>query len=393
MEVMARKTAASDRLVPIKRSNSSKCPSVGGSDTAAADRKREAPAPVLPEGGVAADVEMDVGKQGKKATTAARPPVGLKRDENGQPKVLQQLETVDADEQYGSQERALCEFLKLHPMLSLRVPHSNPYLSPVSHASAPRRESTSHTTMQLVANLVDKASIPTRTLEIVPKSHDDSMLRPANVAIGERACVLAERCICVWMARWRYGPETNMAFVGAEFLLPSEQKTFVETGKLPATHGKCLVCSRYMHTYIYRAARSDPSFRADERIPLQAYGNSMGHAVGEDFPTHTSVVSDADGYRPEAMLFVDETWSDSAAARSSMGTYLWRPVVKFYAPHYRYVITPEDDRPRLVQVGVGMDEEAERRFVQRFREPALATAKPRSAPRDSSTGQPSSVQT
>jgi len=243
--------------------------------------------------------------------------------------------------------------------------------------------------MQLVANLVEKVSVPTRTLEIVSKSHDDQMLRPANVTIGERSCCLAERCICVWMARWRYGPETDMAFVGTEFMLPSERAEFMETQKLPSTHGKCLVCSRYMHTYVYRVARSDPSFRADENVPLQAYGNTLGHAVGENLPTHTSVVSDADGYRPDAMLFVDETWSETSAARSPMGTYLWRPVVKFYAPHYRYVISPEDGHPRLVQVGVGVDEEAERRFVQRFREPASATARQRSALHDSSTGRPS----
>ncbi len=56
-----------------------------------------------------------------------------------------------------------------------------------------------------MGDLVDKASIPTGEPEVVPKSFDDASLRPPDVAVGERPCCLNERCICVWMARWRYG--------------------------------------------------------------------------------------------------------------------------------------------------------------------------------------------
>lgn len=38
---------------------------------------------------------------------------------NGAVDVLQRQATIDADEAYGEQEKALSEFLKLHPMLSL----------------------------------------------------------------------------------------------------------------------------------------------------------------------------------------------------------------------------------------------------------------------------------
>ena len=38
---------------------------------------------------------------------------------NGAVNVLQHQATIDADEAYGEQEKALSEFLKLHPMLSL----------------------------------------------------------------------------------------------------------------------------------------------------------------------------------------------------------------------------------------------------------------------------------
>ena len=52
---------------------------------------------------------------------------------------------ADADELYTDQEKALSDYLKLHPMLSL--------------------EATSHRTLQLVGDLVEQSSVPTRELE------------------------------------------------------------------------------------------------------------------------------------------------------------------------------------------------------------------------------------
>ena len=230
-------------------------------------------------------------------------------------------------------------------------------------------ESTSHKTLQLLGDLVDTTAIPTRELEVVPKSFDDSSLRPPDTAIGERPCCLAERCVCVWMARWRYGDETEMAFIGTEFLLPSERAAFDLSGAsaLPTTPGKCLVCSRYLHTYIYRQARSNPAFRPSASLPLQAYGNPLGVVKGAGMPTHASSICGADGYRQDAMLFVDEAWADTAAARGEMSTFLWRPCVKFLATHYKYVKDPAG-LPRLLQRGVGSDPET----VAHFRQPVSA---------------------
>ena len=45
------------------------------------------------------------------------------RDRDGQLAVLQQRGTIDADEVYGEQEKALSEFLRLHPMLSVTNMH------------------------------------------------------------------------------------------------------------------------------------------------------------------------------------------------------------------------------------------------------------------------------
>ena len=45
----------------------------------------------------------------------------------------------------------------------------------------------------------------------------------------------------------RYGEDTEFAFTGREFLLPSEHAAFLSTAKLPPQAGKCLLCSRYLH--------------------------------------------------------------------------------------------------------------------------------------------------
>jgi|SaaInlV_125m_DNA_1040241.scaffolds.fasta_scaffold02537_7 hypothetical protein len=326
----------------------------------------------------------------KASPPPALPPGPLPRNGDGRLPLLQSRAGIDPDERFGSQEYALSSYLKLHPVLSL--------------------ESTSYQTLQLVANLVESTSIPTKELEIVDKPHDDAYLRrelrrsnppraasscnhppfpfpppasrlphasartrrPPNVAIGERPCNFGDRCICVWMARWRYGEATDKAFIGTEFLLPSQAAEFKRSGKLPHTPGKCLVCNRYVTTYIYRCARADPTFKPDACIPLQAFGNALGVASGAEVPTHASVANDSDGYRTEALLFVDEQWADTAAARGAMSSLLWRPCVKFDTQHYVYV-KDHSGLPRLLQRNVGAAEESS---ASHFCQPAGAAKRP-----------------
>jgi len=68
-------------------------------------------------------------KEGAKPSRITKPPrlaaPPPPRDPNGQLAVLQARGTVDADEVYGEQEKALSEFLRLHPMLSARFPHTH----------------------------------------------------------------------------------------------------------------------------------------------------------------------------------------------------------------------------------------------------------------------------
>ena len=175
--------------------------------------------------------------------------------------------------------------------------------------------------------------------------------------------------------------------MGTEFLRPSQAAEFQRSGKLPPTKGKCLVCSRYVTTYIYRCARADPTFKPDARIPLQAFGNALGLASGNEVPTHASVANDSDGYRQEAMLFVDEQWADTAAARGGMASLMWRPCVKFDTTHYEYV-KDANGLPRLLQRNVGAADETP---SSHFCRPAAGQARPPlSASRQTPTPTPAS---
>ena len=359
--------AEAAEMVPINSRRAQKRP-IGRMNTVSVTTPAPAPAPRSPTPTPVSEMGLGPGPgpgpvpeiiasveaagRGEASRAPEVPPGPLSRNDNGQLPLLQSRAGIDADECYGSQEYALSSYLKLHPVLSL--------------------ESTSFQTLQLVANLVESTSIPTKELEIVSKSHDDAMMRPPNTSIGERACCLGDRCICVWLARWRYGDDTDLAFIGTEFLLPSQSAEFKRSGKLPHTNGKCLVCSRYVHTFIYKCARADPTFKPDAHIPLQAYGNALGVEVGENLPTHASVANDSDGYRQEALLFVDEQWADTAAARGGMASLLWRPCVKFDSGHYEYVKDP-DGMPRLMQRHVGAADESP---MSHFYQPVAGQARP-----------------
>lgn len=78
----------------------------------------------------------------------------------------------------------------------------------------------------------------------------------------------------------------------------------------------------------------------------------------DDFITHCSSVSSSDGYRPHAMLFVDERFADHRVQRDSdMSVLSFRPVVRFCSTHYRYVRGSPYEPYRIVQVGIGADEQ------------------------------------
>lgn len=258
------------------------------------------------------------------------------------PALLQSQPSLNRDEEYSNDEQALNSFLKLHPMLSM--------------------ESTSQKTLQLVVDTFERANVQVDDLPVVSKSHDDSYLRPPNSRIGERECACAEKCICRTMALLRHGHDTDLAFVGTEFLLPSEQVKFLAGEGLPPCRKKCLLCTRYYTNYLYILARTDTNFNLrNTPVALQTFTNTVGRSETEDLADATeplrnaSLVSSPDGYKPEAMLFVDEEFiaSSRLAREGPLAVLPWRPVVRFCSSHYRYVRGRSG--PLLCQVGIGVD--------------------------------------
>jgi hypothetical protein len=252
--------------------------------------------------------------------------------------------SIEHEEEYSNDAKLLDEYCRLHPMLSM--------------------ECTSARTMQLIAETVEKAHIVIPDIEIVPKSHDDLFLEPANTAIGERPCVLGKRCLANFIARVRYGPENDKGFVCKEFLRPSQYADFLAGRGKPAQQQKCLLCSRYYLNYIYVLARTDDTFKASPCMSLQSFGNRVGDlpdhdsivgTLGDD-PLHCSRVQCDDAYKASAMLFVDEEFASKRAQRETrLGILSFRPVVRFCSSDYRYVPRTAGGY-RIVQYGIGCDE-------------------------------------
>ena len=259
-------------------------------------------------------------------------------------------------EMHTADEQALHCMLQNHPMLA--------------------SQATNNETLALIGSMFERTTMVVNDVPVIPKSYDDTFLRPPNKSIGERECSCADKCICALMARVRYGPGSEYEFIGTEFLLPAEQDTFIKTGELPSRRRKCLVCTRYWQTYIYIRARTDPTFRLHHTTTsLQVFANVVGDANGnseaecnlnidqDDLVRNSSVVSADDGYKPHAMLFVDEGYVDSNRLARSGSTvqFLWKPTVKFCSTHYVYVKDPASRTPvRLIQSGIGTDDVLER---------------------------------
>ena len=90
-------------------------------------------------------------------------------------------------------------------------------------------------------------------------------------------------------------------------------------------------------------ARTDPSFKIGEsplgvqvfcnpvtHVPPSATGDEadLRHAAAE-LPMSVSLVSSTDGYRPEAMLFVDEDWMALRSSREGrLRQLMFKPVVR-----------------------------------------------------------------
>jgi len=93
---------------------------------------------------------------------------------------------------------------------------------------------------------------------VLAKKHSRALLcarSPANHSIGERDCVCGPRCLAMFIARVRYGPDNTKGFVCKEFLLPEQYLDFLDGKGCPSQRQKCLLCARYWTTYIYILVR------------------------------------------------------------------------------------------------------------------------------------------
>lgn len=262
----------------------------------------------------------------------------------------------DDAEEYGADERALNEFIKLHPLLSLEL--------------------TSSKTLEIIASCSERVKVRVPELEVVGKRHDDLFFAPANPDIGERDCVCGIQCMGNFIANLRYGAGNDRAYTVKEYLTPSQLASFVELGKQPAVRGKCLLCIRYFVTYLYTLARADPSFRVGDSVQVQQFENlaAPGALDAAEAPAFVNKTSCEDGYDRSALLFVDEQAFNNAAVRESgLSTLCFRPFVKFNSRHYAYITL--DGRPAIVQTGLEHQPSEELRGLH-FRRPAPATGAP-----------------
>lgn len=286
---------------------------------------------------------------------------------------------------YSEDEKKLTNFVRLHPMLST--------------------EALSRETLQAMSTMMERQPIRVNSVPIVGKRYEDGFLRPARKECGERPCVLGDQCVVHTIAKLRRSPH---AFTCREFLLPEENEKWLSGGGPPERPGKCLVCLRYFTTYVYYCARNDPEYaEALRRFAVQRHGNVLcgevkceeaaptmpppsisegaaatsaaarsggarrrriapptGSAADGDidwhdaqtankleFPKHANAVDVEDGYLRSAMIFCDEPFMDSRAARESpIGALAWRPFARFDASHLRFDVVGGE--PRLTQVGV-----------------------------------------
>ena len=295
--------------------------------------------------------------KGGRVSDAAPTPLGPPNHKNST-SLLNSEPQIGLDESYGQDEKELNSFLRLHPLLSL--------------------EACGQKTLDLVSNAFDKALIKIPDVPIIPKSYDDSMLRPADNQIGERSCVSGDACICAHLARTQHGSDTDLAFVCTEFLLPEERAAFLSGSGLPPRRKKCLICTRYFMSYLYFQARTNPNFRVSQApLSIQCFGNVVGGIVPStaqqpdlaelgksmaELPGSASLVSSKDGYLPSAMLFVDEGFASTsrAAREGSFSATMWRPLVRFNSRHYKF--SRDKNGPVVLQVGVAADKESEPGF-------------------------------
>ena len=290
--------------------------------------------------------------------------------------------TQEKSEHFSDNEKLLRQLLSVHPPCSTELLR--------------------HEVLQVLSSMSERSPVRLDSLEVVGKSYEDSYLRPP--LRGERQCVRGNNCMCNFLAKVRYGADTDMAFVGAEFLRPSEAQTWKRSGSFPLTQGRCVLCIRYVVTFLYTMARCNPRFEMNQQsesmdeTSIQQDGSLVGgtsiQSIQDDSPaavvekptrsrrrqktcTVSLVSVDAgegcddaskffassvpmfvnsvnveDGYHQSKLLFFEEEFMNTTLMRNSpIGNIAFRPFVRFCSTDYEYK-RDDDGRPRIVQCGM-----------------------------------------
>jgi len=152
--------------------------------------------------------------------------------------------------------------------------------------------------LRLLTKLPSKGQIP--EMQVIPRSYDNSMLRPPDEAVGERPCVNDKRCFCYFLGKLRHGEEDPRTFVCTEYLLPKEQKAWREGSmRLKECRTKCLICKRYYMHATFLRINTEPDFRA-------SMSGKMLQEFRNDIATQTCNVETNDGYPKSRLLSVND---------------------------------------------------------------------------------------
>jgi len=223
---------------------------------------------------------------------------------------------LDQVSENGCVEEMFNNFVEVHPMCGA--------------------EFTSNAALDLLSKMPSKGKLP--DVELVPRSYDNTMLRPANEDIGERPCVNDKKCWCYILSKQRHGEEDPRVFICTEYLLPSEKKDWRDgKQRLSGARKKCLLCTRYfMHATMLRI-KSDPTFHADMcGKQLQNFRNEVcKHTVG---------IESSDGYPQNRLLSMEDSMSDEPL--------IMYPVVGFNTKHYQFKLHEKTGQPYAVQLGM-----------------------------------------
>ena len=180
-------------------------------------------------------------------------------------------------------------------------------------------EATSAKTLTMLSTLFQKASIRTAPLPVIPKSHDDLFLKPAKKQIGERIASAETVASLALLHKFDAARTQTWPSQTRSFSCPKLTQTFsTDAACRPALQVPALLS---LLLQLHLLARSHGSSFKIENTPLgvRVFSNACVdppqpmkeeaqhlEKTQKELPTHASLIACKDGYKADAMLFVDE---------------------------------------------------------------------------------------